>query len=113
MEEPEIKPTAGLLSAPQLLSTIFTSRCSGEPIPCGICFNERANAVNEPAEPYPALKRCPFCGSVGILEEVESEDGYRFDVYCINVQYCGGTTSRCRSAAKAIEFWNRRFTDVK
>ena len=39
--------------------------------------------VSKPAEPYPVLKRCPFCG---------------------------GTTSRCRSAAKAIEFWNRRFT---
>ena len=56
----------------------------------------------------PEIKPCPFCGSVGKLEE-ESEDGYRFDMYCTNVQYCGGTTSRCRSAAKAIEFWNRRF----
>jgi hypothetical protein len=55
----------------------------------------------------PEIKPCPFCGSVGKLEEVESEDGYRFDVYCTNVQYCGGTTSRCRSAAKAIEFWNQ------
>jgi len=66
--------------------------------------------VSKPAEPYPVLERCPFCGGVAKLEEVESEDGYRFDVYCLNVQFCGGTTSRCRSAAKAIEFWNRRFT---
>src|ERR1700716_4142692 len=68
--------------------------------------------VSKPAKPYPALKRCPFCGGIAILEEVESEDGYRFDVYCLNTQYCGGTTSRCRSAAKAIEFWNRRVNEV-
>jgi hypothetical protein len=64
--------------------------------------------MEEKTTPDPEIKPCPFCGSVGILEEVESEDGYRFDVYCINSQYCGGTTSRCRTAAKAIEFWNRR-----
>ena len=68
--------------------------------------------VSKLAEPYPALKRCPFCGSVAKLEEVETGDSYRFDVFCMNVQYCGGTTSRCRSAGKAIEFWNRRFTDI-
>ena len=68
--------------------------------------------VSKPVEPYPALKRCPFCGSVAKLEEVETGDSYRFDVFCMNVQYCGGTTSRCRSAGKAIEFWNRRFTDI-
>jgi hypothetical protein len=61
--------------------------------------------MKEKATPEPGIKPCPFCGSVGKLEEVESEDGYRFDVYCTNVLYCGGTTSRCRSAAKAIEFW--------
>jgi hypothetical protein len=69
---------------------------------------EKAQAQNRIME-EPEIKRCPFCGSGAKLEEVESEDGYRFDVYCTNVQYCGGTTSRCRSAAKAIEFWNRRF----
>ena len=41
----------------------------------------RGGWVSEPAEPDPALKLCPFCGAVGKLEEVESEDGYRFDVY--------------------------------
>jgi len=69
--------------------------------------------VSKPAEPYPVLKRCPFCGGVAKLEEVETGDSYRFDVYCTNVLYCGGTTSRCRSAAKAIEFWNRRANEVK
>jgi Restriction alleviation protein Lar len=61
-------------------------------------------------EEQPELKPCPFCGSVAKLEEVESGDSFRFSVYCTNDQYCGGTTSRCRSAAKAIEFWNRRVT---
>jgi hypothetical protein len=56
----------------------------------------------------PEIKRCPFCGGVAKLEEVETGDSYRWNVYCLNTQYCGGTTSRCRSAAKAIEFWNRR-----
>jgi hypothetical protein len=37
--------------------------------------------MKEKATPEPGIKPCPFCGSVGKLEEVESEDGYRFDVY--------------------------------
>ena len=73
-------------------------------------LSDQTTARMEEATPEPEIKRCTFCGSVGKLEEIESEDGYRFNVYCTNVQYCGGTTSRCRSAAKAIEFWNRRFT---
>src|SRR5260221_5305469 len=66
--------------------------------------------MEEKATPDPKIKRCSFCGSVGILEEVESEDGYRWNVYCINSQYCGGTTNPRRSAAKAIEFLKRRFS---
>ena len=68
---------------------------------------EKAQAQNRIMEER-EIKRCPSCGSGAKLEEVKSEDGYRFDMYCTNVLYCGGTTSRCRTAAKAIEFWNRR-----
>src|ERR1700732_1057764 len=56
--------------------------------------------MKEKATPEPGIKPCTFCGSVGKLEEVESEDGYRFDVYCTNTRYCALRFSMCSTGFK-------------
>ena len=78
------------------------------------------------ANPLPKIKKCPFCGSRGLLNDngymdpvIDSNGAYvdmdvsPGDIFWIECDGCGAETSNGNSPEEAIEKWNRRSNNVE